>query len=275
MKILSIITINKNNVTGLEKTIQSVVCQTSDDFEYIIIDGASDDGSVEIIQKYENNINFWVSESDTGIYNAMNKGIRKAHGKFCLFLNSGDWLISPETLDNVFKEIKGNSSDIFYSDVILSDGRTKHFQKLETIYHLLATRLNHQNAIIRRSLFFEHLFYNEELCISSDWEFFLNEFSNYKSVFHKLKTNISVYDIQGISNQNEKRNAEDFIVYHNVFGDFADIVIENIKFRYTTYYNIIANYGDTKLLTFLLRIYRKSFEIIKQIIFIFQKSGKN
>ncbi|MDR1904338.1 MAG: glycosyltransferase, partial [Treponema sp.] len=72
---LSIITINKNNAQGLERTIKSVAGQTFEDFEYIVIDGASDDGSVEIIKQYADKIHYWVSEPDTGIYNAMNKGI--------------------------------------------------------------------------------------------------------------------------------------------------------------------------------------------------------
>jgi glycosyltransferase involved in cell wall biosynthesis len=82
---LSIITINKNNASGLEKTIKSVIEQTYTDFEYIVIDGASTDGSVEIIKNYSTGINYWVSEPDTGIYNAMNKGIRKAQGGDTVF----------------------------------------------------------------------------------------------------------------------------------------------------------------------------------------------
>ena len=99
---LSIITINLNNASGLEKTIQSVINQTYKDFEFIVIDGASTDGSVEVIKKYSSGINYWVSESDTGIYNAMNKGIRKAQGEYCLFLNSADYLFSPNLISAVY-----------------------------------------------------------------------------------------------------------------------------------------------------------------------------
>ena len=85
---LSIITINLNNVIGLEKTITSVINQNFLDFEYIIIDGSSTDGSLEIIKKYAEKIAYCVSEPDKGIYNAMNKGLKKASGQYCLFLNS-------------------------------------------------------------------------------------------------------------------------------------------------------------------------------------------
>ena len=87
---ISVITINYNNKSGLEKTIQSVISQTYFELEYIIIDGGSSDGSIDVIKKYENKIDYWISEQDKGIYNAMNKGIAQAHGEYCNFMNSGD-----------------------------------------------------------------------------------------------------------------------------------------------------------------------------------------
>ena len=99
MKQISIITINYNNASGLEKTIRSVVEQTYNEYEYIIIDGASSDKSKEVIQEYQRYIDFWCSEKDSGIYNAMNKGIQKASGEYLLFLNSGDVLNNSAVLD--------------------------------------------------------------------------------------------------------------------------------------------------------------------------------
>src|SRR5574344_3096999 len=86
----SIITINYNNKVGLERTIKSVINQTCKDYEYIIIDGTSTDGSKEVIDKYKQYLNYWVSEPDEGIYYAMNKGTLMSHGDYCNFLNSGD-----------------------------------------------------------------------------------------------------------------------------------------------------------------------------------------
>ena len=80
---LSVITINYNNKSGLEKTIQSLFSQTFNDFEYIVIDGGSSDGSIDIINKYSNKITYWVSEKDKGIYDALNKGISKSTGEYC------------------------------------------------------------------------------------------------------------------------------------------------------------------------------------------------
>ena len=101
MKQISIITINYNNASGLEKTIRSVVEQTYNEYEYIIIDGASSDKSKEVIQEYQRYIDFWCSEKDSGIYNAMNKGIQKASGEYLLFLNSGDVLNNSAVLADI------------------------------------------------------------------------------------------------------------------------------------------------------------------------------
>ena len=99
----SIITVNYNNKEGLRNTIESVIHQTYRDFEYIVIDGGSTDGSVDILKKYDQQINYWVSEKDSGIYNAMNKGISKAHGEYLNFMNSGDCFYALDNLERVAK----------------------------------------------------------------------------------------------------------------------------------------------------------------------------
>src|ERR1700741_3090435 len=98
---ISIITINYNDKTGLEKTISSVAGQSYADYEFIVIDGGSTDGSVEVIKKHESKISEWVSENDSGIFNAQNKGANKATGNYLLFLNSGDVLADKDVLKSV------------------------------------------------------------------------------------------------------------------------------------------------------------------------------
>ena len=100
---LSVITINYNNRDGLRKTIESVVNQTCRDFEYIIIDGGSTDGSVDVIKQYADRIDYWVSEPDKGIYHAMNKGIAVAHGEYLNFMNSGDCFYESTVVENVLQ----------------------------------------------------------------------------------------------------------------------------------------------------------------------------
>jgi glycosyltransferase involved in cell wall biosynthesis len=112
---LSIITINYNNVKGLEKTINSVVNQSYNDFEYIIIDGGSTDGSVDIIKKHENKIVFWVSEPDNGIYDALNKGVKHSNGEYLLFLNGDDCLIDDAILQKISYHLE--FKDLIYFDI--------------------------------------------------------------------------------------------------------------------------------------------------------------
>ena len=114
---ISIITINYNDKYGLSRTIDSVLNQTYEDFEYIVIDGNSNDGSKEILKNHDLSIDYWVSEPDSGIYNAMNKGIRVAKGDYLLFLNSGDYLCDNDTIHNVAKEIDGGK-DLYYGNAI-------------------------------------------------------------------------------------------------------------------------------------------------------------
>ena len=172
---LSIITVNLNNAAGLRKTIESVVNQSYTDFEYIIIDGSSTDGGVEVIKEYADKITYWVSEPDKGIYNAMNKGILQSKGEYLQFLNSGDWLISNSILDIVNSNLTGE--EIIYGDGILSfkDGRSSTYivpEKL-TLDYFYSGSLFHPSAFIKKDLFITYGLYNESNKIVSDWEFFL------------------------------------------------------------------------------------------------------
>ena len=110
--ILSIITINRNNAAGLEKTMRSVASQIGGDFEYVVIDGASTDGSVEVIHSCEATFGErmkWISEPDKGIYNAMNKGIGMATGDYLQFLNSGDTLVSDDVTKRMTEALKSKA----------------------------------------------------------------------------------------------------------------------------------------------------------------------
>ena len=118
MVTLSIITINYNNKKGLLKTINSIKEQSFIDFEWIIIDGGSTDGSVEIIRENESRIAYWISEPDKGVYDAMNKGILRANGVWLNFMNSGDTFEGKDTLRNVFSENITESAHFLYSDTV-------------------------------------------------------------------------------------------------------------------------------------------------------------
>jgi glycosyltransferase involved in cell wall biosynthesis len=200
MKKLSVITINLNNAKGLLKTIESVVSQTYSDFEFIIIDGGSKDDSLEIIKQRKNKINTWISEPDSGIYDAMNKGIAKANGEYCLFLNSGDYLNNKETLTSVFKSPV--EADILYGELIFDNGGTKRLAKQPdtiSLEYLFNENIWHPSTFVKRDLFQKIGNYKTVYKIASDYDFFFNAIVIKKASTHYLNFPISVYDTTGIS----------------------------------------------------------------------------
>ena len=169
--LLSIITVNYNNKSGLIRTLNSIKNQESVFFEHIIIDANSTDGSKDAILLYEKEITFplyWVSEPDNGIYDGMNKGIKQAHGEYLFFLNSGDTLIS----NTILQEIALDGNKYIYGNIkyILSEKDYRYITPSETldIVYLLKTALPHQACFIHHSLFQKQL-YNTEYKIISDW----------------------------------------------------------------------------------------------------------
>ena len=210
---LSIITINRNNVTGLEKTLQSVANQTFKEFEYIVIDGASTDGSVEVIKKYE--LQFahlkWVSESDSGIYNAMNKGLHMATGEYIQILNSADCLAANDVTERMLAAHKNaGRPNILYGNMIkcYSDGRNvvdKSFAGQDiTMLGMYTGTLNHDPAYIRRDLFEKYGYYDESLKIVSDWKWYLQAIILGGEKPQYVDLDITLFDMTGISVTNKE-----------------------------------------------------------------------
>ena len=224
---LSVITINFNNASGLEKTISSLVCQLYQDFELIVIDGGSVDESVDIIKKFSNKIAYWVSENDKGIYNAQNKGIEKAKGNYCLFLNSGDYLVDETVLKNVFD--KKITEDIVFGDMITVDasGVKKRMNMPDSVgmKRMLADTVWHPVTFINRKLFVKYGSYNENYTIASDYEFFVKVLIEKKCSYKHLPIAISVFDRTGISS--DKSNIKSLIEERNIIQNkyFNPIVL--------------------------------------------------
>lgn len=197
---LSIITINYNNRDGLRKTIESVVNQTCRDFEYIIIDGGSTDGSVDIIKQYADRIDYWVSEPDKGIFNAMNKGIFKASGEYLNFMNSGDTLYDEYTISR-FLNITSNE-DVIYGNII-DDKTNKRMLYLSssdlTAADFFHNSIPHQASFIKKNLFEKCGFYDETLRVSSDWKFFIDAIIFHNSSIRYVNIKFARYENFGIS----------------------------------------------------------------------------
>lgn len=200
---LSIITINYNNRDGLFKTIDSVAAQTFRDFEWIVIDGGSTDGSRELIEEFASHFAYWVSEPDKGIYNAMNKGIDKAQGDYLLFLNSGDWLYNETSLEHCFAH--NFNADVMYGDCVFHyadhEAKRRYPSKL-TFEYLYRSSLSHCSSFIKRDVLAkEH--YNEDYKIVSDLEFWV-KLSLAGGSFSHLTEFVSVFDTTGISSTNQE-----------------------------------------------------------------------
>jgi glycosyltransferase involved in cell wall biosynthesis len=204
MNLLSVITVNLNNAKGLLNTIASVAVQKNANLEHIVIDGASTDGSREIINKYKTCFAYSISEKDSGIYQAMNKGIKAAKGDYVLFLNSGDTFTSADVIAQLQQNIKNTHADIYHTDIVLIDERKNHAYmhhyptSVDTKYFLNNT-ISHQTASIRKSLFDVLGYYNENYKIASDWEFFLKASKAGYSFTHLSSINISNFTLNGMS----------------------------------------------------------------------------
>lgn len=210
---LSIITINRNNAAGLEKTMRSVASQTFKEFEYIVIDGASTDGSVEVIKKLEPEFAHlkWVSEPDSGIYNAMNKGIRMASGDYIQILNSADCLAAPDVMEKMLASLeKAGFPAILYGNMIkcFPDGRKmvdKCFAGQEiTMLGMFSGTLNHDPAYIRRDLFEKYGYYDESLKIVSDWKWYLQAIILGGEKPQYVDMDVTLFDMTGISETNKE-----------------------------------------------------------------------
>jgi len=198
--LISIITINYNNLIGLEKTLRSVEAQTYRDFEHIIIDGGSTDGSKEFIEKNAKSFGYWVSEQDKGIYNAMNKGIQKANGAYLLFLNSGDHFYGNSVLEENFEFIK--AYDLIYFNIKVITDKMEYIKN--TPDHLVFSyftndTLPHQATFIKASLFEKVGFYDESLKIVSDWKFFVESICKFNASYLKVENILATHYLNGIS----------------------------------------------------------------------------
>ena len=197
---VSIITVNKNNCTGLIKTIESVFEQSLFDYEYIIIDGGSADGSRELLSTYKEHITYALSEKDNGIYDAMNKGIDLATGEYLQFLNSGDYLYEKETISKIVSELSGE--DIIYGNMKISDkeGITDGLMPDEiTVEQMVRDTLWHPVSFIKKELFLNFGKYDTSYKIIADYDFFFKAIIKEKCTTKHVDQFISVFDLTGLS----------------------------------------------------------------------------
>lgn len=204
---LSIITINYNNLEGLRKTINSVVSQTWRDFEWIVVDGGSADGSRELIEEYaaKGCFSWWCSEPDKGIYNAMNKGLLHVDGDYVQFLNSGDCYTDSNVL-NDFSLIE-HDKDIISGDIII-DGDVNNYRtspdESELDYEFMVHKtILHPSSFVRKEVFLKCGTFDESLRIVADWKFFLVSLIQYSCSYKRWVRIVVNFDGHGLSESKE------------------------------------------------------------------------
>jgi len=226
LPLISIITVVYNGEKYLEETIQSVINQTYDNVEYIIIDGGSTDGTLDVIKKYEDKIDYWISEKDEGIYDAMNKGIDVAAGDWINFMNAGDRFYA----DDVLKKVFGGTYDIpnvalFYGNKIANDKleRPLDIKKLE-VGEIMAC---HQAMFFNKAILKNDLYYDLRYPIYGDYELVNRIYISKKSIKY-IDVTIAIFAGGGISSvvSTQKRKDKYLIIYrhYGLIGVFCAIV---------------------------------------------------
>lgn len=184
----SIITVVYNGKTVLPATLESIACQTYRNFEYIVIDGASADGTIEVIRQNERYITKWISEPDRGLYDAMNKGLALAEGEYVWFLNAGDRIFDAQTLEKIFTNAPSDA-DVIYGDTLVVDQNGKDIgpRRLSVHAGLSWKSLRdgmvvcHQAVLVRKSL---AGFYNLRYRVAGDYEWLIRTLRKAKKTWY-------------------------------------------------------------------------------------------
>lgn len=238
--LLSILTINYNNKEGLRRTLQSVAEQNGGDYEHIIIDGGSTDGSADLIKEflerpeYARRVTFWCSEPDGGIYQGMNKGIEHLNGDYCLMLNSGDYLYDNDALKNISES--SLAADIITFNFIEVSGKKRRLvrqpEKMTAGFWFKNDGLNHQSTLIRTSFQKENP-YGNRYKVRNDSDFFMKAFFKLGASYAHIDKTLSCYMLDGFSSTASKelmkQERDDLLLsyadkfYYDDLADYAKI----------------------------------------------------
>ncbi len=218
---LSIVTICYNEVNRIEATLQSVLHQTYTNYEYIVVDGASTDGTVDILHRHKEHFSVFISEPDQGIYNAMNKAISYCKGDYIYFLNGGDVLYEKEILTKIFSyEING---DLIYGNIAIKPLDKEQWilqmpvQLTKTF--LLKKTIPHQATFTHRDIFSKVGKYDESFKIVADYKLSLLAIYKYDFCLQYIPETFAVFELSGVSHVNaDVRNQEKRKVQEEVFG---------------------------------------------------------
>ncbi len=238
--LLSVITVVYNNEVGIERTLKSVINQTYNNTEYIIIDGVSSDGTLAIIEKYKPNISKLVSEKDHGIYDAMNKGLALATGDYVLFMNSGDEIYDQHTVERIFRT--ATNADIYYGETEMlnekleSEGKRRHQtpKQLNLKSFKYGMSVSHQAIYIKKSITKP---YNSDYQLSADIDWILSALTKAKVIVN-VEFYVAKYLMGGMSKQRHLQSLEErFKIFNKYYGTLPNVFNHGIiAIRLLVYY---------------------------------------
>lgn len=250
---LSIITINYNNLEGLKRTVASVLNQTWQEFEYIVIDGGSTDGSAEYLKDNNSAFTYWVSEEDKGVYNAMNKGISKAKGEYLFFLNSGDHFNDSFSLSKVYPQLF--DEDFIYFDIRVIENNTSFVLEnpKEFSFEYLHNNLPcHQCTFIKKHVFDKIGNYDENLKIVADWKFLLIAILKNNCTYRKVEDVVTTFYKGGLSSTADNQlliNCERKTVLESEFPVLLNDLNENFRMQ-----RVIRNLNKSRKINWLIKL---------------------
>ncbi len=267
MPIFSIITVCYNEVKNIRKTLESTISQTFKDYELIVVDGGSTDGTKDIILQYEQHFTWWCSEQDRGIFNAMNKGVSHATGEYVIFINAGDRFFDHHVLEKVYH--RGMQADIIEGHTIRTDKMVRHRPVYDDMCeHLFTDTISHQGTFIRRQLLLDHP-YDEKYKIVSDWKFWLETLIIEDHSYSFVDLDISYFDMTGISfTQIEPREQEREKVYQELFPPYMVKLIHSYNKAYRlslVKYAVFLDQHSSKGYSIVRKIAKRVVKIVKRM----------
>lgn len=260
MKKVSIITVNYNDAVGLRATAESIVCQARyEEIEWIVIDGGSNDGSVDVIHEYADKISYWVSEPDGGIYHAMNKGIAQASGEYLLFRNSGDMMYSSDVIAKFIDHESFGRVDYCSGLNEIHDQkgwfRDSHAPEKVTLATFFRQGVSHPATFIRRTRF-ESCQYDEKLRIASDMKFFFIDLVLKNASYAVLPFCVCRFSYGGISTSYQLSTTEvntylQENLHPRVYADYTRLFRNNPKCEQVLINLIFNRTWELKLVSIL------------------------
>ena len=239
---ISVVTVVYNSENEIEQTIKSVIRQDYANKEYIVIDGGSTDGTVDIINKYLNNINYFISEKDHGIYDAMNKAIQYASGTWINFMNSGDQFIADNVLSNIHFD-KLSKYDVIFGDQVIRRFGTLYVSEAKPLYESPYCKhsmgFNHQCCFVKRSCTIKYPF-DLRYKLAADYDMIMKIFRNGGFFLH-VSLPIAYFDLNGVSSLNQAKHRKEVLMIDGErgFSLFFQIVCYRLELLFRKYVSIV------------------------------------